>query len=112
MKERTVASNTIFGMQRANGDWFALLRRDGTCVPLFSSDREAKQARSFNVEMLVFKSVPVDERALIDLQGSVLDARGYFWLVDKGSTSMRRGVALTHAEVVALVRSCEEAAAS
>jgi hypothetical protein len=96
--------NNIFGMQRANGDWFALLRRNGTCVPLFSSDRDAKQARAFNVEMLVFKSVRLDDRALNDLRRSVSDSRTYFWLVDKGSTSMSRGQALTHEEVVALVR--------
>jgi hypothetical protein len=106
-----MAVNSIFGMQRANGDWFALLRRNGTCVPLFSSDRDAKQARAFNVEMLVFKSVPLDEPALNDLRRSVTDSRAYFWLVEKGSTSMSRGAALTHAGVVALVRNGDEAIA-
>src|SRR5690242_3270347 len=91
-------------MQRANGDWFALQRADGLCVPLFSSASEARQARAFNVELLVFTSVVVDERAFKDLAQSVDNPRAYFWLVEKGSTSMRRGMILTTAQVSLLVR--------
>ena len=94
----------VYGMQRANGDWFALQKHNGLCVPLFASDGDARKTRAFNVEMLVFKSVPLDERALNDLKKSVGDSRAYFWLVETGSTSMRHGSALTHAEVAALVR--------
>lgn len=95
--------NSVFGMQRANGDWFALQQSDGMRVPIFSSDIEAKQARAFNVEMLVFKSVLLDERALKDLARSVNEPRTYFWLVEKGSTSMRRGTALNHSELVRII---------
>ena len=59
--------SNIYGMQRANGDWFALDQRDGLRVPVFSSNREAMQARAFNAEMLVFKPVLIDEGALADL---------------------------------------------
>ena len=46
------AVNPIYAMQRANGDWFAQERPEGLRVPVFSSNREAMQARSFKVEML------------------------------------------------------------
>jgi len=39
----------MYGMQRANGDWFAL--NDGECLrmPVFRSSGEAMQARSLNL---------------------------------------------------------------
>jgi len=62
--------NSVYAMQRANGDWFALDQSEGFRVPIFSSNREAMQARAFNLEMLVFKPVLVDERALENLESS------------------------------------------
>ncbi len=96
--------SSIFAMQRANGDWFALKEREKFRVPVFSSNREAMQARSFNVEMLVFKPVLLDERALGDLEPKDGDRPAYFWLVEKASASMKRGVALSHVQLVLLTR--------
>jgi hypothetical protein len=96
--------SSIFAMQRANGDWFALKEREKFRVPVFSSNREAMQARAFNVEMLVFKPVLLDERALGDLAPKDGERPAYFWLVDKASTSMKRGVALSHLELAVLSR--------
>lgn len=95
---------SIFAMQRANGDWFALKHRGSLRVPVFSTDREAMQARAFNVELLVFNPVRLDERALRDLEPVVGDPLAHFWLVDKDSRSMRRGVALNHAELSLVIR--------
>ena len=47
---------SLYGMQRANGDWFAIKEPRRFRVPLFSSLTEAAVVRAFNVEMLVFKS--------------------------------------------------------
>ena len=66
----------------ANGDWFALDQREGFRVPIFSSGREAMQGRAFNVEMLVFKPVLVDGRALIDLAPVAGQRAAHFWLVN------------------------------
>jgi hypothetical protein len=96
--------SSIYAMQRANGDWFALKERAKLRVPVFSSNREAMQARAFNVEMLVFKPVLLDERALKDLEPADGERPSYFWLVEKASTSMKRGVALSHLELAALSR--------
>jgi len=94
----------IYAMQRANGDWFALGFREGFRVPVFSSNREAMQARSFNVEMLVFKPVLVDERALKDLAPIEGQRPAHFWLVNDSCVNMKRGVALQHTELAGLVR--------
>lgn len=96
--------SSIYAMQRANGDWFALKEREKFRVPVFSSNREAMQARAFNVEMLVFKPVLLDERALKDLEPTDGARPSYFWLVEKASTSMKRGVALSHLELAELSR--------
>jgi len=94
----------MYAMQRANGDWFALNQREGFRVPIFSSNREAMQARAFNVEMLVFKPVLVDERALRDLALVDSQAPSHFWLVNDACVNMKRGVALEHSELAALIR--------
>jgi len=91
-------------MQRANGDWFALEQRDGLRVPIFSSNREAMHARAFNVELLVFKPVAVNERALNDLEQVDGQPPSHFWLVKDACVNMKRGVALEHSELVKLVR--------
>jgi hypothetical protein len=96
--------SSIYAMQRANGDWFALKERGNLRVPVFPSNREAMQARSFNVEMLVFKPVLLDDRALKDLEPIGGERPAYFWLVEKASTSMKRGIALSHLELAALSR--------
>lgn len=91
-------------MQRANGDWFALKHRGGLRVPVFATNGEAMQARTFNVEMLVFKPAVLDERALKDLEPVIGSPLAHFWLVDKTSRSMRRGVAFDHAQLLLLIR--------
>jgi hypothetical protein len=95
---------TTYAMQRANGDWFALNQRQGFRVPIFSSNREAMKARSFNVEMLVFKPVMVDERALSALAPAAGQKATHFWLVDDDCVNMKRGVAMEHSELAVLVR--------
>jgi hypothetical protein len=91
--------NSIYGMRRANGDWFALKKPDGLRVPVFYDEAEAIRARTFNVEMLVFKPTPLDMAALNDL---VKDSErpSHFWLVDFGCPTLRRGQVLTHSELM------------
>ena len=96
--------STVYAMQRANGDWFALEQREGFRVPIFSSNREAMQARAYNVELLVFKPVPLDERALNDLAPAEGQRPAHFWLVKDACVNMKTGVALQHSELAGLVR--------
>jgi hypothetical protein len=95
---------TLFAMQRANGDWFALDQNEGFRVPIFSSNREAMQARAFNVEMLVFKPVLIDERALNDLAPANGQPATHFWLVKDACVNMERGAAMNHSDLAVMVR--------
>ena len=99
-----MTTKTIFAMQRANGDWFALHQKDGFRVPVFSSNREAMQARAYNVEMLVFKPVLLDEQALKDLEPVNGQAQAHFWLVNDECVNMKRGSALKYTDLARLVR--------
>jgi hypothetical protein len=96
--------NSMYAMQRANGDWFALSQRDGLRVPIFSSTREAMKARAFNVEMLVFKPMLVDEKALQQLAPIAGQQPAHFWLVNDACVNMKRGVPLQYSELTALIR--------
>ena len=96
--------NSVYAMQRANGDWFALDQSEGFRVPIFSSNREAMQARAFNVEMLVFKPVLVDEGALENLAPADGQRPAHFWLVSDACLNMKRGVAMNHSELAQMVR--------
>ena len=95
--------SAIYAMQRANGDWFALEQREGFRVPVFSSHNEAMQTRAFNVEMLVFKPVIIDERALKDLVPAAGQRATRFWLVKDACVNMKRGVSLDHAQLAGLI---------
>jgi hypothetical protein len=101
-----VLSN-IYAMQRANGDWFALDERGRFRVPVFSNNREAMTARSYNAEMLVFKPVLLTAagvKTLAPTNGDKVD----FWLVEKESTNMKRGQLLNHSQLASLVSNSNE----
>ena len=53
--------SNIYGMQRANGDWFAIEEKLSFRVPLFSSHSDAMRVRAFNLEMLLFKPALIEE---------------------------------------------------
>lgn len=97
-------------MQRANGDWFAIKDPQRFRVPLFSGMKEAMDVRAFNVEMLVFSPAPFDERALKTFGESEGDRPVYFWLVEKASRNMRKGVALRHEQVASMLAGSEVSA--
>jgi|ERR1700682_209875 len=94
--------NGIYGMQRANGDWFALDDHGDFRVPLFHSDGEAMQARAFNGGMLLFHPVLLSEGALKNLAPVNGDAT-HFWLVDHESVNLKRGRRFEHGQLAQLV---------
>ena len=90
---------SLYGMQRANGDWFAIREPSRFRVPLFSSVDDARATRSFNIDLLVFGPALFDERALKQI-GHLEEDRGvYFWLVEQSSRNMGRGTALEREQV-------------
>lgn len=94
----------LWAMQRANGDWFALDDRGAFRVPVFQSSRDAMKARAFNVEMLVFSPVIVDETALKDLGLANGSGPSHFWLVDEEAVNLKRGHRIEHAQLASLTR--------
>jgi hypothetical protein len=92
----------VFGMRRANGDWFALEDHKSFRVPVFSSSGDAMQARAFNPEMLLFKPVLLDERALKDLAAEENGDAAHFWLVDDFQVNLKRGHRLQYGQLAAL----------
>ena len=101
---------SLYGMQRANGDWFAIKEPLRFRVPLFSSMREAVDVRAFNVEMLVFSPTIFDEHALKQVGQLEDDRPVYFWLVEKASRNMRRGIALQHEDMTLILSGADAAA--
>ena len=94
---------SIYAMQRANGDWFGIDHWGRLRVPVFRSQSAAMQARSRNLQMLLFKPVMLDEMALTDLADEA-NSHVCFWMVDDPSIKLRRGHPLEHAQLSVLVR--------
>jgi len=93
----------IYAMQRANGDVFALDNKGRYCVPLFHSSRDAMTARWRNVDMLLFKPVPLDARLLDELRPKGGQNNVDLLLVKDPLRSLKRGDQVDHAELTLIV---------
>jgi hypothetical protein len=96
--------NSLYAMQRANGDWFALDDHGRLRVPVFHNNWDAMQARACNFWMLLFKPVRLDEHALKDLLPIETAVATGFWLVDDPSIKLSRGQPLEHEQLALLIR--------
>ena len=96
--------STLYAMQRANGDWFALDRKGRLRVPVFGSHWDGMLARVDVWGMWLFKPAALDGRALKEIVPA--DGAGdlEFWLVDRPFTSLKRGRLMDRAELSLLVR--------
>ncbi len=100
--------NSMYAMQRANGDWFAFDDHGRLRVPVFRSSRDAMSARMRNAGMLLFKPVALDERAIVDMASSDGNSAVYFWLVDNSATNVKYGRSIEHAQLARLTRDTGE----
>ena len=96
--------SSLFAMQRANGDWFALDDHGRFRVPLFSSQQGGLMARVNNWGMRLFKPVALDEGALAEMVPAGGVGQTDFWLVDDPYTSLKRGELVDRARLSLLVR--------
>jgi hypothetical protein len=96
--------STMYAMQRANGDWFALANQGRLRVPVFRSDHAAMTARTRNSGMLLFKPMALDGRSLADLTPTN-ETDVCFWLVEDPSVKLSRGQELEHAQLSLLMMS-------
>ena len=95
--------SSMYAMQRANGDWFALDDDGRLRVPVFQSSGEAMQARAHDWGMLLFKPVIFDERALNELAPTGDESGLCFWLADGSSTKLSHGHLIDNARLVSLM---------
>ena len=95
--------SSMYAMQRANGDWFALEDQGYLRMPVFGSSYEAMQARARNWGMLLFKPVIFDERALDKLAPTGGETSVRFWLADGASTKLSRGHLIDRARLALLM---------
>ena len=91
----------LFGMQRANGDWFALSNNGDLRMTVFLSVAEAMRARSRNSEMECFRPVALDKRALDALTATDGDTV-CFSLVSHPSRKLKHGRPIDLAELKSL----------
>jgi hypothetical protein len=96
--------SSLYAMQRANGDWFALDDRGRFRVPLFSSRQGGLMARVGNWGMRLFKPVALDERALAELVAPDGASEKDFWLVEDPFTNLSRGRLIDCAQLSLLVQ--------
>ena len=95
--------NSLFAMQRANGDWFALDDHGRFRVPLFSSQQGGLLARVSNWGLRLFKPVALDGRSLGELVPADGVSETDFWLVDDPFTSLNRGRLIDRAQLSLLI---------
>ena len=96
--------SSLYAMQRANGDWFALDDRGRFRVPVFGSRRGGMLARVSQRGMWLFKPVALDAGALAELVPAGGVGETDFWLLDDPFTSMSRGRLVDRARLSTLVR--------
>ena len=93
----------VYGMRRANGDWFALERHGRLRVPLFRSSNDGMIARLRNFGMLLFKPVVLDAKLLESISPAG-DNDVDFCMVKDPFASLKRTSCVTRPELALLMR--------
>jgi hypothetical protein len=95
--------STLFAMQRANGDWFALDDHGRFRVPIFHDSGAAMVARSRETGMECFRPVLLDEITFKNLT-TTDGGKACFWLVEDPLMKLNRGRELDHQELARVMR--------
>ena len=95
--------NTVYAMQRANGDWFAVDDHGRYRVPVFRSSSEAMVARSRETGMECFRPVLLDEITFKNLT-TTDGGKACYWLVEDPLMKLSRGLALDTPELGRVMR--------
>ena len=95
--------SSLFAMQRANGDWFALDDHGKFRVPVFHNSAAAMVARSRETGMECFKPVLLDELTFKNLT-TTDDGKACFWLIEDPLMKLSRGRPLDSPELGQVMR--------
>ena len=93
----------IYGMRRANGDWFALEDHELFRVPLFHSSHDAMMARLRNLGMLLFEPVALDARLLKEIKNTAGGSDVDLFIVDDPFASLNQGSPLEPDQLTTLI---------
>jgi len=97
---------TLFGMRRANGDWFAVDDQGAFRVPLFQSSGDAMLARSRETGMECFRPVLLDAPAFENLT-TTDEGKACFWLVADPLRKLSRGRAFDRQQLLRFITNGE-----
>jgi hypothetical protein len=94
----------MYGMRRANGDWFAMEVGGRSRVLIFRSLEGAWRACAKNPELMLFRPAPLDEHALEEMATLDEGRPVSFWLVDEEdpAADLRRGHPLGYVQIITL----------
>jgi hypothetical protein len=93
---------SLYGMRRANGDWFGIDDNGHLRMPIFKSSGAAMIARSYDTGMECFRPVAFDTHALEELKRTDSKA-GLFLIVADPSRHMKHGSRLGFSELASLM---------
>lgn len=99
--------SSLFAMQRANGDWFALEDSGHTRMPVFQSSGEAMIARSRDTGMECFRPMVLDIPSLEKLKASD-GSTASFLIVSDPLRNLKRGRRLGFTELALMIVEHEE----
>ena len=95
--------SNLYGMRRANGDWFSFADESRLLVPVFHSSHDAFMARLRTVDMLVFSPIALDVRLVNEIADG--GTKVEFCMVDNPFASLKRGDTLSPAQVLSFITS-------
>jgi hypothetical protein len=95
--------SNLYGMRRANGDWFSFEDEGRLLVPVFHSSHDAFMARLRTVEMLVFSPIALDVRLVNEIADGQTEVE--FCMVDNPFATLTRGDTLSPAQVLSFITS-------
>src|SRR6185503_6268591 len=93
--------SSVYGMQRANGDWFALQDGDRLQVPVFQSSSHAMTARSRDSGMECFRPMILTAGAINGLMTGAGNVG--FWLVGNPAIKLSHGQPMDQAQLESLM---------
>jgi hypothetical protein len=93
---------SLYGMRRANGDWFAIDDNGRVCMPIFRSSGEAMMARSYELGMECFRPVAFAARDLEELKRTDGDSASFLIVADP-SRGAKHGSRLGFTELASLM---------
>ena len=94
----------LYGMRRANGDWFAFIDHGRLSVPVYRNRDDAQEAHARNPGMLLFRPTILDERMLAELSAAGGQEDVCFLLAGGASRKTKRDEALGIGQLSSLVR--------